>query len=79
MTRRAPQSARTCPHTHEFFPQNIYGVSADQNLTNVQLYDLMNPLYDKLPYIYDSFTWKHCAEATRDNDDPVSFPPVQST
>jgi len=39
---------------------NIYGVAADKNLTNAELYDIMNPLEDTLPYIYDSFDLAHC-------------------
>lgn len=39
---------------------DIYGVPADQNLTNADLYEIMSPLDGTLPYIYDSFDLAHC-------------------
>ena len=32
-------------------------------LTNGDLYDLVDPRWDDLSYVYDAFAWDHCAAA----------------
>lgn len=33
---------------------------AGQDVTNAQLYDLMDPSADAMPFIFDTFEWAHC-------------------
>lgn len=49
---------------------DIYGIQYDAShnsgttsdlYTNEELYKLLDPNEDNLPYIYDNFEWKHCA------------------
>lgn len=32
----------------------------DRLYTNSELYDLLNPVEDSYPYVYDHFRWSHC-------------------
>jgi len=38
----------------------LFGLDGEQMLTNTELYELMNPGADVLPYIYDNYNWPHC-------------------
>jgi len=49
---------------HDLLPLgDIYGYPSSlekTNLTNMDLYHLMDPMNDNLPYVYDDFTLDHC-------------------
>ena len=36
------------------------GAAAKEYYTNAQLYDLLDPSNDDLPYVYADFDWDHC-------------------
>merc|ERR1711998_515789 len=46
-----------------------------QNLTNIELYAMMDPNSDQLPYIYDDFTLSHCSYYGFDFESWMSMTP----
>ncbi|KAJ8600603.1 hypothetical protein CTAYLR_010048 [Chrysophaeum taylorii] len=41
---------------------SVGGTFATARLTNAELYEAADPFDYKLPFVYDSFAWKHCDE-----------------
>jgi hypothetical protein len=39
---------------------NLFGDDHDDFYTNDELYDLLHPKNEDLPYVYDNFNWGHC-------------------
>jgi len=39
---------------------NLFGESTDTFYSNIELYKLVHPKSQALPYMYDSFEWPHC-------------------
>ena len=55
----------TCPghNPDDVLPWDfdVVDSSLKEGFTNVEFYDFLNPLNEKLPYVYDNFRWNHCA------------------
>jgi hypothetical protein len=54
---------------------NLFDDDHDNFYTNTELYQLLHPKSDTLPYVYDNFNWAHCEVIGYD----FGFPPTTSS
>ena len=57
---------------HDVLPfRNFMQEEEPHDYTNQQLHLLTHPHNPALPYMYDSFTWSHCADTVKDRKSVV--------
>lgn len=56
--------AATCSGHNEqdLLPFSLLMHGETVHMTNKELYDLIHPYNEDLPYMYDTYEWKHCVE-----------------